>query len=113
MSDSGDEFQALKPSLRRAIDTAFLKLLKQSEAEFKPARKKRRIAEQDRGSDTGGFVKEGGDGGMYCHNRPPHPGSGSYRLCSEHGSEGPSDDEEQGVPLSLVPTGLQVRCAVT
>lgn len=66
MSDSGDEFQSLKPSLRRAIDTAFLKLFKQSQAEAKPARKKRRIEEQDVGSDSGGFVKDTGDGGMYC-----------------------------------------------
>ncbi|KAF8605674.1 hypothetical protein BDV93DRAFT_554535 [Ceratobasidium sp. AG-I] len=89
MSDSGDEFQALKPSLRRAIDTAFLKLVKQSRAESKPARKKRRIEEQDVGSDSGGLVKGTGD--------------------EEHGSEGHSDnEEEQGVPLSLVPTGLQM-----
>lgn len=86
MSDSGDdEFQTLKPSLRRAIDTAFLKLVKRAQAESKPARKKRRVGEQDVGSGSGGFLVEGGDG--------------------DHSDE---EEEEQGVPLSLVPNGLQM-----
>jgi hypothetical protein len=55
MSDSADDdFVTLKPSLRRAIDTAFIKLVKQSG----PARKKRRVeqAAPEEDDEGGGFT---------------------------------------------------------
>lgn len=66
MSDSADDdYLALKPSLRRAIDTAFLKLSRKAQAQkggLAPVRKKQRVEDQDGDSDEGGgFVKDDQD----------------------------------------------------
>ncbi|KAG8740994.1 hypothetical protein FRC12_015826 [Ceratobasidium sp. 428] len=61
MSDD-DDFSTLKPSLRRAIDTAFFKLVKKSnEARKEEVPRKRRRVELDDADGGGGFVKSGGD----------------------------------------------------
>ncbi|KAJ1302217.1 hypothetical protein OPQ81_001041 [Rhizoctonia solani] len=86
MSDSGDEeFATLKPSLRRAIDTAFLKLSRRARSKHatQPRRKKPRLESPESGEEGGGFVKDDQD---------------------EQGSE----DEQDGIPLSMVPIGLQM-----
>ncbi|QRV81857.1 hypothetical protein RhiJN_09872 [Ceratobasidium sp. AG-Ba] len=80
-----DEFWSLKPSLRRAIDTAFLKLVKLgNETDKGPARKKQRTG-QDKEDGRGGFVQDGSD------------------RDSDHDQE-----DEPNIPLALVPTGLQM-----
>ncbi|CAE7182024.1 unnamed protein product [Rhizoctonia solani] len=75
MSDSADdEFATLKPSLRRAIDTAFFKLSRRTES-TRPPRKKPRLDDPE--SDGGGFKED-------------------------------EDEPEASIPLSMVPTGLQM-----
>ncbi len=68
MSDiADDDFSSLRPSLRRAIDMAFLKLAKQrgGETEAKQsARKKRRVGGSD-DEDGGGFVVDDEDEDEY------------------------------------------------
>ncbi|KAG8681935.1 hypothetical protein FRC09_017134 [Ceratobasidium sp. 395] len=87
MSDAEDDFSTLKPSLRRAIDNAFFKLLKQKSNEARkedPPRKRRRVelVDEDGG---GGFVKSGGNE-----------------------DEASDDDQDPSIPLSLIPSGLQM-----
>ncbi|CEL60382.1 hypothetical protein RSOLAG1IB_09600 [Rhizoctonia solani AG-1 IB] len=85
MSGSDDEeFTSLKPSLRRIIDTAFLKLSKQARTETtRPLRKKPRLEEPASTSDE--------EGGGF-----------------ERGDPEASEEEYDGIPLSMVPTGLQM-----
>ncbi|KAH7332744.1 hypothetical protein B0J17DRAFT_721899 [Rhizoctonia solani] len=85
MSDSADEeFATIKPSLRRAIDTAFLKLSRRAKSKRKtqPPRKKARL-EDPESDEGGGFVKDDQD---------------EQEVSEEQGS----------IPLSLVPMGLQM-----
>ncbi|CUA69438.1 hypothetical protein RSOLAG22IIIB_08459 [Rhizoctonia solani] len=83
MSDSADdEFATLKPSLRRVIDTAFLKLSRRAKSTHGPLRKKPRL-EDPESDEEGGFVKDDQD-------------------------EQVSEDEQTSIPLSMVPTGLQM-----
>ncbi|KAG8774962.1 hypothetical protein FRC12_001723 [Ceratobasidium sp. 428] len=94
MSDDDDDFSTLKPSLRRAIDTAFFKLVKKSnEARKDGVPRKRRRVELDDEDGGGGFVKSGGD--------------------EDEGDQGSDDDQEPSIPLSLVPSGLQVHLTFT
>ncbi|KAG8695531.1 hypothetical protein FRC09_009095 [Ceratobasidium sp. 395] len=90
MSDD-DDFSTLKPSLRRAIDNAFFKLLKQksNEARKEDVPRKRRRVELDDEDGGGGFVKSGGDG--------------------DEGDQASDDDQDPSIPLSLIPSGLQVH----
>ncbi|KEP46433.1 putative filament domain protein [Rhizoctonia solani 123E] len=83
MSDSvDDEFATLKPSLRRVIDTAFLKLSRRAHG-TRTLQKKPRLEEP--GSDEdGGFVKDNQD------------------------EQEVSEEEHASIPLSMVPTGLQM-----
>ncbi|CAE6444449.1 unnamed protein product [Rhizoctonia solani] len=61
MSDSADdEFATLKPSLRRVIDTAFLKLSRRAKSTHGPLRKKPRL-EDPESDEEGGFVKDDQD----------------------------------------------------
>ncbi|GAB1527921.1 hypothetical protein RhiTH_011109 [Rhizoctonia solani] len=87
MSDSGeDEFNTLKPSLRRIIDTAFLKLSKQARSKAtRPPRKKSRLEEPESDGEGGGFVKD------------------------DQGEREASEEEDHdSIPLSMIPTGLQM-----
>ncbi|CAE6469298.1 unnamed protein product [Rhizoctonia solani] len=86
MSDFGDnEFASLKPSLRRAIDTAFLKLSKQARSRTtRPPRKKPRLEEPESDAEGGGFVKDDQD------------------------EQEASEEEQDSIPFSMVPTGLQM-----
>jgi hypothetical protein len=107
MSDSGDEdFMRLKPSLRRVIDTAFLKLLRQATSdEPRPTRKKRRVA-SDAGSDGGGgFVKDDIQGTYSTQTQSHHP----FNFFTESEQDEDQEEDDRGIPLSLVPKGLQVR----
>ncbi|KAG8744950.1 hypothetical protein FRC10_009185 [Ceratobasidium sp. 414] len=93
MSDAGDdEFSSLKPSLRRAVDTVFLKLAKQRGGDGakakQSARKKRRVGGSD-DEDGGGFVRDDEDE-------------------DEDEGQASDDDQDPGIPLSLIPTGLQM-----
>ncbi|KAF8755578.1 hypothetical protein RHS01_05080 [Rhizoctonia solani] len=87
MSDSGeDEFNTLKPSLRRIIDTAFLKLSKQARSKAtRPPQKKLRLEEPESDGEGGGFVKD------------------------DQGEREASEEEDHdSIPLSMIPTGLQM-----
>ncbi|KAL5637774.1 hypothetical protein ACGC1H_002139 [Rhizoctonia solani] len=81
MSDSiDDEFATLKPSLRRVIDTAFLKLSRRARSTHgtRPLQKKPR---EEPGSDEeGGFFND----------------------------EQVSEEEHTSIPLSMIPAGLQM-----
>ncbi|KAG9088632.1 hypothetical protein FS749_002015 [Ceratobasidium sp. UAMH 11750] len=86
-----DEFSSLKPSVRRAIDVVFMKLAKQSSAgETKAkqlARKKRRVGGSDDEGGGGGFVRDEDEA---------------------EDDEASDDDQDPTIPLSLIPTGLQM-----
>ncbi|KAG8707266.1 hypothetical protein FRC11_007555 [Ceratobasidium sp. 423] len=87
MSDSGDdEFATLKPSLRRAIDTAFLKLSRQTRSTHgtQPPRKRPRLEDPESDEEGGRFVKD-------------------YQDEREE-----SEEEQDGIPLSVIPKGLQM-----
>ncbi|CAE6527547.1 unnamed protein product [Rhizoctonia solani] len=87
MSDSADdEFATLKPSLRRAIDTAFLKLSRQARGEHgtQPPQKRPRLEDPESDEEGGGFVKDDQD------------------------EREESEEEQDGIPLSMIPKGLQM-----
>ncbi|KAG8679403.1 hypothetical protein FRC08_016999 [Ceratobasidium sp. 394] len=87
-----DEFSSLKPSVRRAIDVVFMKLAKQSsagETKAKQARKKRRVGGSDDEGGGGGFVRD-------------------EEVDEAEDDEASDDDQDPSIPLSLIPTGLQM-----